>query len=189
MPTPTAAHHRAVEPAVVVWVAEVRVVVPRRPGGAEPQVLVDPVRRDHLAGVHPVARVEDRLELPEGPDQVIAEHLGQQLAARLAVAVLAGERPAVGHHQVGGALDEPAECRDAIGGDQVEGDPGVHAALAEVPVQGRAGVPELAVELAQVAQVVTQPLGRDRGVLPAFPGVRHVRHPGGGAQSYLADVG
>ena len=184
-----APHHRALEPAVVVRVAEVRVVVPRRPGGAEPQVLVEPVRRDHLARVHQVVRVEDRLELPEGPDQVVAEHLGQQLAARLAVAVLAGERAAVGHHQVRGALDEPPERRDALGGDQVERDPGVHAALAEVPVQGRARVAELVVELAQVAQVVTQPLRRHRGVLPALPGVGHVRHPGGSAEGHLADVG
>jgi len=184
-----APHHRALEPAVVVGVAEVAVVVARRPGGAEAQVLVDQVGRDHLARIHQVVRVEDRLELPEGPHQVVAEHLGQQLATGLAVAVLAGERPAVGHHQVRGALDEPAERRDAVRGDQVEGNPGVHAPLAEVPVQGRAGVAELVVELAQVPQVVAQPLRRDRRVLPALPGVGHIRHPGGGAEGHLADVG
>ena len=84
-----AAHHRAVEPAVVVGIAEERIVVARRPGGAEAQVFVDPVGRDYLARVHPVARVENRLELPEGPDEVLAEHLGQQLPAGLAGAASA----------------------------------------------------------------------------------------------------
>jgi hypothetical protein len=63
-----AAHERALEPAVVVRIAEVRGVVPRGPGGAQPEVLVDPVRRHDLARVHPVGQVEDRFELAEHPD-------------------------------------------------------------------------------------------------------------------------
>ncbi len=184
-----APHHGALEAAIVVGVFEERVVIPRGPGGSEPEVLVDPVRGDHLAGVHPVFRVEDRLELPESLDDLLAEHLGQQLTAGLPVAVLAGERSAVGHHQVGRAADEPPERCDAVGGDQVEGDPGVHAALSEMAVQGRAGVAELVVELLQVPQIVTEPVRRDRGILPPFPGVGHVRYPGGGAEGHLADVG
>ena len=65
-----------------------------RPARADAQVLVEPVRSDNLARVHPVLRVEDRLELAERPGELGAEHLGQQLAAALPVAVLAGERPA-----------------------------------------------------------------------------------------------
>ena len=72
------------------------------------------------------------LLLPEGPHQLRAEHPGQQLTARLPVAVLAGKGPAVGRHQVRRPFDEPAEGRDAVGCDQVERDPGVHTALAEV---------------------------------------------------------
>ncbi len=173
-----APHHRALEPAVVVGIAEVAVVVSRSPGGAEPQVLVDPVGRDHLARVHQVVRVEDRLELPEGPHQVIAEHLGQQLAARLAVAVLPGERAAVRHHQVRGTLDEPAELRDAVDRDQVERDPGVHAAVAEMSVKGRARVAELVVELG------SDPAGSPPAVragppsLPSLPRCRACQGPG-----------
>ncbi len=80
-----------------------------------------------------------RLELAEGLHQLRAVHPRQQLAARLPVAVLARERPAELHHEVGGLLDEPAIGRDALGGLQVEVDARVHAALAEVAVE-RPGV-------------------------------------------------
>ena len=50
-----------------------------------------------------------RLELAEGADQLGAEHLRQQLAARLAVAVLAGERAAVAHDEVRGLVEKRAE--------------------------------------------------------------------------------
>ena len=74
---------------------------------------------------------------PNAPTRSLAEHPDQQLTAGLAVAVLAGQRPAIGDHQVGGPLHEPPVRRDALGGVQVERDPGVHAALAEVAVQAR----------------------------------------------------
>ena len=63
--------------------------------GAEAQVLVDAVRVDDLARVHLPVRIPDRLELAERLDQLRAEHLRQELASRLAVAVLARERAAV----------------------------------------------------------------------------------------------
>ena len=43
-------------------------------------------------------------------------------------------------------------------------------------------------KLAQVAQVVAQLLGRDRRVLPAFPGVAVARDPRGSAQARLAHL-
>ena len=57
---------------------------------------------DDLAGVHLVVRVPDGLELAEGLHQLRPEHLGKQLGARLAVAVLAREGAAVANHQIGG---------------------------------------------------------------------------------------
>jgi hypothetical protein len=50
---------------------------------------------DYLARVHLAARVEDVLELLERPDELLTEHPAEQLAAGLAVAVLAGQRTPV----------------------------------------------------------------------------------------------
>jgi hypothetical protein len=118
----------------------------RRVAGAEAQVLVQPVGVDQLARVHPALRVPDRLELGEGGHQLGAEHPGQQLGPGLAVAVLARQRPAVAHHQVGGLLDVGPEAGHALLGLQVEVVAGVHAAL-----------PDVAVERAVVAVAVQQP--------------------------------
>ena len=62
---------------------------------------------DELARVHLVAGIEDRLQLAERGPRSAAEHLRQQLTAGLAVAVLAGQRAAVGHDQIGGSFHEP----------------------------------------------------------------------------------
>ncbi len=64
----------------------------------------------------------------------------------------------------------------------------MHAALAEVPVQGRVVVAELAEQVLQVTQVVAEPLGRYGGVLPALPGLPVVRRAGGHAESGLAGL-
>ena len=67
----------------------------------------------------------------------------------------------------------------------------MHAPLTEVAVQGRpgvAGVSELLVQPAQVAQVVPEPVDGDRGVLPALEGVGPVRHVRGRAEPGLADL-
>jgi hypothetical protein len=109
----------------------------------------------------------------------------------LPVAVLAGERAAIGGDQVSGVLHEPAVGDDAVSGVEVERDAGVHAALAEVPVQARhglVGVAEAFVESLQIPQVVTEPLRRHRGVLPALPRVAFAGHVRGGAQPRFADL-
>jgi hypothetical protein len=185
---PHAAQGGAGEAAVVVppKIAETGLHPRRVVGDPQPEVLVGAVGVDHLAGVHLAVRVPDRLEFPERLHQLLAVHLGQQLGARLAVAVLAGERAAHREHQVRGLVDEAAVLLDAGGGDEVEVDPGVDAALAEMAVEG-ALVAILVEQLAQGAQVIPDPLRRDRGVLPARPGVRLAGHPGGGAQAGLAD--
>jgi hypothetical protein len=56
---------------------------------AHAQVLVDAVRVDQLAGIQPVQRIPDALELAERLHQLRAVHQGQELGARLAVTMLA----------------------------------------------------------------------------------------------------
>ena len=53
------------------------------------------------------------LNSPKRRHQLRAEHLRQQRAARLAVAVLAGNRAAVAHDEVRGVVDERAVLANA----------------------------------------------------------------------------
>ena len=147
-----AALGRVGEAAVVVGELEVRLDLGRVVVRAEPEVLAGQVGVDHLVRVHLVVGVPDRLELAEGADQSGAEHLGQERRLRLAVAVLAGDRAAVADDQVARLVEELAEVLDALDGLQVEVDPGVDAALAEVAVE-RAVVAVLLEQLAEVAEV------------------------------------
>jgi hypothetical protein len=126
------------EAAVVFGVGEVelRNGLPGFVVGAEAEVFVGLVGVDELAGVHAVGGIEDALEGAEGFDQVFTEHLGEERAAGLAVAVFAGEGAAVGEGDVGGAVDELAEFENAGGGFEVEVEAHVDAALAEVAVHG-----------------------------------------------------
>ena len=80
------------------------------------------------------------------------EHLRQQRAARLAVAVLAGERAAVAHHQIRRALDELAVLANAGFALQIEADLHVNAAVAEVAVV-RGLVAVLVEQRAEIAQI------------------------------------
>src|SRR5882762_3882382 len=162
----------------------------RLPGfvvGAEAEVLVRLVGVDELAGVHAVGGVEDALEGAEGLDQLFAEHFGEECAAGLAVAVLAGEGAAVGEGDVGGAVDELAEFENAGGGFEVEVEAHVNAALAEVAVHG-AGVAELLHEGVDGAEVAAELEGIDGGVLPALPAGAYAGDEGGGAEAGFADV-
>ena len=77
-----------------------------------------------------------RLKVAEGLHQFCAEHLGEECAAGLAVAVFAGEGAAVGEGDVGGAVHELAEVEDAGAGFEVEVEAHVDAALTEVAVHG-----------------------------------------------------
>ncbi|PSK58278.1 hypothetical protein B0E38_01503 [Streptomyces sp. 111WW2] len=204
------AHHRAVagvlpaladadaavgrlgERTSVVREAEVQVAgLERGPVTAEPQVVVQSVRRDDLPRVHPVQRVEHGLQPPERLHEPVPVHPPQQLAPALPVPVLAGQRAAELDDEIGGPLHEPPVRRHPVRGVQVERDPGVHAALPEVAVQARtrvAQVPELLEQAAQPPQVVAQLLGGDRRVLPALEGVGLARDVRGGAEPGLADL-
>src|SRR6185437_1210870 len=82
------------ERAAVLRVAEERDRIAREPA-AQRQILIEPVGPHDLAWVHLVARIERGLELTERADQLSREHLRQQLAPGLTIAVLAGQRSAV----------------------------------------------------------------------------------------------
>ena len=140
--------------------------------------IVDAHGIGELAGIHAVVRIPERLEFAEGLDELGAEHLRQQRGARLAVAMLAGERAAEGEHDVGSAIDELAEFADAFGAAEVEIDARVHAALAVVAVE-RAAEAVLGHERGDGAQIVAELRGRNGGSLPSLPSgrARRARRP------------
>ena len=178
---------RVREVAVVARVAELDLRPPRLVVGAEAEVLVDAVRPDDLARVHLPVGVPDRLELLEGADEVVAEHLRQELRARLAVAVLARQRAAELEHEVARVLEPAPELRDPGLRDQVEVPAGVDAALAVVAVE-RALVAVALRELREAAEVLAEPLGRDGRVLPALVRVLLARDERRRAEPRLAHL-
>src|SRR5205085_10524467 len=107
-------------------------------------------------------------------DELLTEHLRQQFRARLAVAVLAGDRPAQAEDEVGGLVDKLAVGLDPLFRLQVEVPARVDASLAEVAVE-RALVAVLVRERADRPQVLAEPLRRDGRVLPALIGIRLAR--------------
>jgi hypothetical protein len=150
------------------------------------QVRVEREGVHDLAGIHPAARIEDRLEPAEGVDEVRPVHQLQQLAARLAVTVLARERAAERHDQLRGPGDEAPVGRQPVLRVEVEVVARVDAALAEVAVQG-ARVAELRPQRRERAQVGAELLRRDRGVLPALEVARPVGGDRCRAETRLAD--
>ena len=84
-----APRHRPGQRTAVVGEAEDRLRIGQRE--RRPQVRVQGQRIDDLARVHAPLRIPDRLELPEGRDQLRPEHARQQLRPGLAIAVLARE--------------------------------------------------------------------------------------------------
>src|SRR5207248_2157529 len=126
------------------------------------------------AGVELPVRIPDRLELPERLDELVAVHPRQQLRQRLAVAVLAGQRSTERRDEVRRLLEERAEAARAVRGSGLEVDSRVNATLPEVAVQGRR-VAVLPQEGVEPAQVIGEPLGRHRPVLPACEAVAAAR--------------
>ncbi|SKZ49116.1 Uncharacterised protein [Mycobacteroides abscessus subsp. abscessus] len=98
------------------------------------------------------------------------------------------------NNQFGGTRAEPRHHRPTLLGAQVEGDPHVHAARAEVPVQ-HAGEVEFVEECGEILQVVGETFRRDGGVFPAGPRLVRRRRialridePRGQAGAVLADA-
>ena len=181
-----AALDRGRERASVVGVGEVGLELRGPVVGAEAQALVELDVADQAVRVHLPVRIPDPLEVVERRHQLRAEHLREQLGAAVALAVLAGERAAVGDDEVCALLHERPERLHAGGGLQVEVHAGVHAPLAEVAVVD-APVAVVVEDLLEVAQVGAELVGVDGGVLPVALGV-HV--PGGAAVAdrALADL-
>ena len=134
-----------------------------------PQVGVDGGGVDEHPGVEQVVGVEGVLDPAEQRDRGRGVHRGEQRRSGAAVTVLARHRPAVRGRDRRRRLDEPAVGVRATRGRQREVDPGVHAAVAEVPVRQRVE-PELGEERVEVAQVGAEPRRRHGGVLPAGVG-------------------
>ena len=101
--------------------------------------------------------------------------------------MLARQRAAVLEHQVGGLVEEAAPAPQAAGALEIEVDPAVRAAVAEVAVH-RGAVAVAVEQVLERAQVAAQVLGRDGGVLPALPVVGLDRVVSGRAQTGLAHV-
>src|ERR1019366_7072723 len=99
-------------------------------------IRVERVRIYDLARVHQAVRVPQGFELAERADQLGTEHDLQQLAAALAVPVLARQGPAHRHDQLSCRRDVTAIISQPVPARQVEVVARVHAALAEMPVPG-----------------------------------------------------
>ncbi len=143
-----------------------------------PDPCVECGRIDDDAGVHHPAGIPDVLHLGEQTQPVGAVHPAEQFGAGPAVAVLTGHRAAKRDNEIGGLLDERSVDRQAAAAEQIEVDPHVHAALAEVAVGG-AGQSVPTHQLVQTPQIVGQAFRRHRRVLPAAPRLGAVGAAGG----------
>ena len=182
---PGAAANGVTEVAVVLAVPEAEPgVVGVAPGRA--QVRVQRPRAHDDTGVQHVVGVEDSLDRAERGDRGLGVHGRQQFAAGAAVAVLAGHRPAVGRRQLGRGLQEIAERAGAAGRAEVEVDPDVHAAVAEVPVRQPVQL-VLAQQRSELTQVGAETLGRHGRVLPAGVIRAAASRAGDQARSVLPD--
>ena len=154
---------------------------------APAQVFIYAIRRDDFARIHSPFRVPDGFELAEGFDHFVAEHFGQQFGARLPVAVLARKRPAVADHKIGGFFQKCAPLLNAVGGLQIERQPGVQTAVAEMAVE-RADIIVFVHQLFELAQISAELIGRHGRIFPAFVVVRFARDARGRAQPLFAKM-
>src|SRR5439155_20155478 len=123
----------------------------------------------------------------EGIHELLAVHLRKELGALLAVAVLAGQRPAVGDDEVGRLLHERAVRAQAVDGSKVEVRVRVDAAVTEMP-EARAPVPVLREQGPKITQILADALGGNRGVFPPRPVVLPVGWKCGRGQSRSANI-
>jgi hypothetical protein len=150
----------------------------------KPKVLIDTVRPNHHAGVHPVPWVPDRLEPSEKRHGGRRVHAGQQFGTHLTVTVLARQRTTVPSNEISALLKKPTKAKDPITMNQIEVDADVDAALTEMPV----GKPTKSVRVQQrpkITKVGAKPRRRYRGVLPPRPGLGAISHPGGDPGPFL----
>ena len=89
------------------------------------QVLVHSKRPGDLAGVHNALWIKGVLDLDKGRDQLRAKHLGDPLAARQTIAVLARHGSAVFEHHIAHPLLHLAQELYALGVFEAENRPDV----------------------------------------------------------------
>src|SRR5579884_2069757 len=180
-----AAVGRESEAAVVLGKRKVRFGLPRLVVHAPAQVFVELVRVRDLPRIHFVLGIPNLLELPERLHELVAVHDGEQLAARLTVAVLARKRTAESYDQMRRLGDELAVFPDAARGEKIEVDTAVQTSLSKVAVEGGL-VSVLVHELLKLAQVLAEALGIYRGVFPTGIKIRFVRNFRGRAEPRFA---
>src|SRR5947209_2420100 len=161
--------------------------LPRLVIRAEAQIFSRKICVHEFARIHLVVGIPGRLELAKRGHQLRTEHFGQQRAARLTVAMFAGERTAVADDEVGGTLDECAVVANTVGALEVEADAHVNAAVAEVSVE-RAAIVVLVEQLADVAQIGAEFCRRNRCVVPTLPFGWDTGREGGSARPGFADL-
>ncbi len=176
---------RLAEVAVVVLITEGEAGA-QRSGLCDPNVGVEGLGIHQDAGVEDVVRVEDALDPAEERERSRRIHVRQKLAAGTAVAVFAGEGPAVGGH-------EP--CR--VGEEGTEGGGAVVALEREVQAHMDAAVSEVAEresrevvgqeEFVEFPEVIPHPFRRDGRVLPPRVGRCTCRRAAGKPTAVLAD--
>ena len=109
---------------------------------------------DDLAGVHLPFRVPDVLNSRKA-SQISAPYIfGRNSALDCPSPCSPDSDPPILDDERGRVVHEGAVIRDAFGGQQVESDPRMNAALAEMPVKS-AFIAMFVVKLAQLAQIRT----------------------------------
>src|SRR5207302_5018464 len=121
-----------------------------------------------LVGIHLIVRIPSSFELAKSPYQFRPKHLRQQCATRLPISMLAGKRAAVADHEIRSAFHEFPVVANAGFALQIETDPHVDAAMAEVSVES--GMIVVFVEkLADIAEIAAHFFRSHRGIVPTFP--------------------
>ena len=144
-------------------------------------------------GVHDDARVEhafgveERLHLGEGAQDLGPVHLLQELRAGKTVAVLAGERAAAVHHEVGDPLGDAPHPRHPVRVGGVERRPDVQAPDAHVAVEAGPGA-VLLHYLLEAPDKLLEPVRRHRCVLHEGDGLLLLRSAKQERQYGLAEL-
>src|SRR5438045_9404367 len=99
--------------------------------------------------------------------------------------MLARDRAAKAHDEIGGLAEKAAPFRDAGFGAQAEIPAAMDAAIADMGVERR-GVSVVLGECIERAQIVAGSVGRHGGIPPALSGAVMTGHMGGGAAPGLA---
>src|SRR5438046_8940034 len=99
--------------------------------------------------------------------------------------MLARDRAAKAHDEIGGLAEKAAPFRDTGFGAQPEIPAAMDAAIAKMAVE-RAVVAVALGERVKLAQIVAGAVGGHGGIFPTLPGVGMAGHKGGGAEPCLA---